>query len=140
MAGAPQRRVYTRWLVRGKPVLTRPGWREFSRAMGTTRRLDGNLHRACRTVFSVGCLLGRMSHLVDDPDDEKYCERDNQKVDHERNEVAVVPGDCSGFRGIRGSIECGRTVFGRSQNEKLVRKIQSAGQQANRRHDHIFHQ
>src|SRR4029077_18045110 len=99
--------------------------RELARAVGTTRRLDRNLHRARRTVFGVGCLLWRTSELIDGPDNEKYCNGDNEKVNHEGNEVAVVPGDRSGLRGVSGSIECSRAVFGCAQYEKLIRKIQS---------------
>ena len=61
-----------------------------------------------------------MSELIDDSDDEKYCDRDDQKVDHECNEIAVIPSDRSGLRGVSWSIECGRAISGRPQNEKLV--------------------
>ena len=101
-------------------TLTRGSLRELARAMGTTRRLNRNLHCACRTIFGIGGLLGWMSELIDNPNDEKYCNRDDQKVDHERNEVAVIPRDRSGFRGVSGSIECGRAIAGRSQNGKFV--------------------
>ena len=58
--------------------------------------------------------------MIDDPDDKKYRDRNDQKVDHKCNEVAVVPGDRSGFRRISGSIESSRAVFGGPQNEKFV--------------------
>jgi hypothetical protein len=79
--------------------------------MGTPRGFDRDLHRARRTILGVDGFFSWMSKLVDDPDDKKYRGRNNQEVDHEGNEVAVVPGDRSGFRRISGSIECSRAVL-----------------------------
>src|SRR6266508_6619031 len=95
-------------------------FRELAGAMRTTGRLNRDLHRARRTILGVDWFFGWMSKLIDDADDKKYRGRNNQEVDHESDEIAVVPGDRSGFRRISGSIECSRAVFGRPQNEKLV--------------------
>src|SRR5438477_7029128 len=94
--------------------------RDLARAIRTTRRLNRDLHRARGTIFRFDWFFGRMSKLIDDPDDKKYRHRNDQKVNDESDEVAVIPGDRSGFRRISGSIECGRAVFRGPQNEKLV--------------------
>src|SRR6516225_616754 len=95
-------------------------FRELGRAMRTTRRLDRNLHRARGTIFRVDGFFGWMSKLIDNADNKKYRDRNDQEVDHEGNEVAVVPSDCSSFRRIGGSIESDRSVFGGPQKEELV--------------------
>jgi hypothetical protein len=75
--------------------------------MRTARGFDRDLHRAGRTIFGVGWFFGWMSKLIDDADDKKYRDSNNQEVNEESDEVAVVPGNRSGFRRINGSIKCG---------------------------------
>ena len=87
-------------------------FRKLACAMWTTRRLNRNLHRTRRTILGVDWFFNWLSKLIDHPDDKKYRDRNDQEIDHESNEVAVVPGDRSGFRRINGSIESGRAVFG----------------------------
>src|SRR6266508_173867 len=68
-------------------------FRELAGAMRTTGRLSRDLHRARRTILGVDWFFGWMSKLIDDADDKKYRGRNNQEVDHESDEIAVVPGD-----------------------------------------------
>jgi hypothetical protein len=121
-------------------MLTCGRLRELTRAMRTTARLNGNLHRACRAIFHVGYFCSRFSELIDCPDQKKNGGRDNEKIDQERNEVAVIPRDRSGFGGVRGSIECRRAVFGRPKNDKFIGEIESAGEETDWRHDDVFNQ
>src|SRR5437588_13076877 len=94
--------------------------RELARAMRTTRRLNGNLHRARRTIFCVGFFFSWMSEFIDCPDQKKNCGRDNKKVNQERDEVAVIPSDRPRLRGVCRSMECGGAVLCGSQNDELV--------------------
>src|SRR2546426_6975304 len=94
--------------------------RELARAMRTARRFDGNLHRARRAIFHVRNFFGRFSELIDYPNQKKNCGRDNKKVNQECYEIAVIPCDCSGLRGVCRSMECGRAVLCGSQNDELV--------------------
>src|SRR5207245_9690403 len=121
-------------------TLARGNLREVTRAMRTTRRLNGNLHGARRTIFRFWFFFGWMSELIDCSNQKKNCACNNEKVDQQRNEVAVIPSDRSGFRGVCWSIECRRPVFRRSQNHKFVGEIESASEEADRRHDHVFYQ
>src|SRR5262249_23690543 len=101
-------------------MLARSSLWKLARAMRTARRFDGNLHRACRATFHVGRFFGWMSELIDYANQKKNCGRDNEKANQERNEVAVIPSDRSGLRGVCRSMECGRAVLCGSQNEELV--------------------
>src|SRR5213080_2815424 len=101
-------------------TLTRDSLRELARAMGTTSGLNGDLHRARRTIFRVGFFFGWTSEVIDRSNQKKNCGGNDDKIDQQRNEVAVIPGDRSDFRGVCGSIECRRAVFGRPQNDKFV--------------------
>src|SRR5437667_7151606 len=105
--------------------------------MRTMTCICRDLHRACR-AFIV--FRGGLSEFVDCADHQKNCARDNEKINHQRDEVAVIPGDRSGFRCVSGSIECRRAIFGRSQNDKLIREIESTREKTDRRHDHVFDQ
>src|SRR5437762_6721547 len=58
--------------------------------MGTTSCLNGDLHRAVRTIFGVGFFFGWMSEFIDCPDQKKNRACDNEKINQERNEVAIV--------------------------------------------------
>src|SRR6266436_1540687 len=94
--------------------------RELARAMRTTRRLNGNLHRARRTIFCVGFFFSWMSEFIDCPDQKKNRACDNEKINQKRNEVAIVPCDRSGLGGVCRSMECGGAVLCGSQNDELV--------------------
>src|SRR5439155_1356357 len=102
--------------------LLRGRFRELACAIGATLRLERDLHRANRAVFLVRLFFGRLwfPKSIDHPDQKKNCARDNQKINHERDEVAVIPSDRSGFDSISWGIEYRRAVFGRSQDDELV--------------------
>src|SRR5215831_2369590 len=100
--------------------LTRGSLRELARAMRTTRRFNRDLHRARRAVFRVGWFFGWMSQLIDRSDEKKNCACDNEKINQERNEVAVIPCDCSGLHCVCRSVERHRAILSGSQNDKFV--------------------
>ena len=77
----------------------RSRFRKLAGAMWTTRHLNRNLHRTRRTILGFDWFFNWMSKLIDDPNDKKYRDRNNQKVDDEGNEIAVVPSDRSGLGG-----------------------------------------
>ena len=108
--------------------------------MWTTLCLARDIHRAGRAFFLVGFFFGGLPEFVDCADEQKNCTGYDEKVDHERNEVPVVPSDRSGFQCISGRVERGRAVSGGSQDDELVREIESAGEETNRRHENIFDQ
>src|SRR4029453_1258713 len=108
--------------------------------MWTTLCLDRDIHPAGRAFFLVGFFFGGLPQFVDCADEQKNRASYDKKVDHERDEVPIIPSDRSGFQRISGRVECGRAVFGGSQNDELVREIESAGEETNRRHDYVFHQ
>src|SRR5947208_2938322 len=55
--------------------------------MGTTSRLNRDLHRARRTIFRVGFFFGWTSELIDCSNQKKNCACNDDKVDQQRNEV-----------------------------------------------------
>jgi hypothetical protein len=97
-------------------------------------------HRAGRAFFLVGFFFGGLPQFVDCADEQKNCAGYDEKVDHERDKVPIIPSDRSGFQRISGRVERGRAVSGGSQDDELVREIKSAGEKTNRRHEHIFDQ
>src|SRR4030095_9671789 len=104
--------------------------------MWTTRRLDWDLHRTGGTFFLVGFFFDGLPEFVDCADEQKNGARYDEKVDHERDEVPIIPSDRSGFQRISRRVKRGRAVFGRSQDDELVREIQSTGEETDRRHHH----
>src|SRR5438270_4697372 len=111
---------------------------QLARAMWTTRRLDRNRRGTGRTFLGDRLFCGWLPEFINCTNEQKNRARNNEEIDSQSNEVAVIPSDRSGFGGISGRVEHRRAIFGRSQNDKFVRKIQSAGQQADWRHDYIF--
>src|SRR5205085_3814428 len=104
---------------------TRPSTGECLRKLGltiwTARRLKRDLHPTLRAIFFVGFFfLSRLRELVDRANKQEDCARHNEKINQERNEVAVIPSNRSSLRGVSGSVERRRAVFGRSQNDELV--------------------
>ena len=108
--------------------------------MWTTLCLDWDIHRAGRAFFLVGFFFGGLPEFVDCADEQKNCTGYDEKVDHERDEVPIIPSDSSGFHGVSGCVERGRAVSGGSQYDELVREIQATGEETNGRHDYIFDQ
>src|SRR5438105_1742100 len=108
--------------------------------MRTTSRLDRYLHCTRRATFLVRFFFGSPSKLINGPDQKENCHRDNQKVNGEGHEVPVIPRDSYGFRRVDRCIEHDVTVFGSSQYEELVRKIEPAGEETDWRHDYVFDQ
>src|SRR5439155_19726915 len=95
-------------------VLARGCLGKLARAMRTARCLNRDLHRTRRTLFLVDWFLRLSSQLIDQPDQKEDSGRDNEKIDHQSNEVAVIPVDLSGLTCVRGSIECVLAIYGRS--------------------------
>jgi len=114
--------------------------RQLARAMWATRRLDGNSRGTGWAFLGDRLFCSWLPEFINRTNEQKNRARNNEEIDGQSNEVAVIPSDRSGFGGISGRVEHRRAIFGRSQNDKLVGKIQSAGQQANWRHDYIFDQ
>jgi hypothetical protein len=73
--------------------------------MRTACRLDWDLHCAGRAFFLVGFFFGGLPEPVDCADQQKNCASYDEKVDHERDEVPVIPSDRSGFRRVSGRVE-----------------------------------
>src|SRR6266536_6184350 len=101
-------------------VLARGRLGKLARAMRTACCLNRDLHRTRRTLFLVGGVFRWSSQLIDQPDQKEDSGRDDEKIDHQRNEVAVIPGNRSGLCGVCGSIEWGRAILGCSENEKFI--------------------
>src|SRR5438309_7996562 len=102
-------------------TLTRGRLRKLGCAIWTTRRLNRDLHRARRAIFLVGFFFcSRLPEFIDRANKQEDCTRHNEKVNQQGNEVAIIPSNRSGLRGIRRSVECHGAVFGRSQNYELV--------------------
>ncbi len=84
--------------------------------------------------------MSRPLHFVDSANDKKNAKRDNKKIDHQRDEVPVVPRDRAGFERVRRRVEHGRAIFRGLEHDELVREIEPARQQTDRRHDNVFDQ
>src|SRR5450432_1181041 len=94
---------------------------QVARAMRATCCLDRDRHRASRAIFRDGRLLGRGAfHLVQRFHDEENAERHDQKVDHQGDEVSVIPGDGPGRERLRRGGEGARSVGARFQHHELV--------------------
>ena len=65
--------------------------------MWTTLCLDRDIHRTGWAFFLVGFFFGGLPEFVDCADEQKNCAGYNEKVDHERDEVSIIPSDRSGF-------------------------------------------
>ena len=84
---------------------------EFSRAMRTTRRLDWDRHRAGQTIFHDGRRSRRGPlHFVDSLYQQKDTERDDEKINRNRNKIAVGEDWPQFFRIRQG--QSGRDFFG----------------------------
>jgi len=113
---------------------------QLTRAMWATRRLDGNRGGTGRAFLCDRFFCAWLPKFINCTNEQKDRARNNEEIDGQGNEVAVIPSNRSGFGGVGGRVEHRRAIFGRSQNEKLVGKIQSAAQQTDWRHDYIFDQ
>ena len=101
-------------------TLTRDSLRELARAMRTACRRDRDLHRTGRAIFLVRFFFGGLPEPIDRANEQENGTGHDEKVNHQRDEVAVIPSDRSGFRGVSWRMECRRSIFGGSQNNKLV--------------------
>src|SRR6267378_1724063 len=113
---------------------------QLARAMWATRRLDGNSCGTGRAFLGDRFFCGWLPEFINCTNEQKNRACNNEEIDGQGNEVAVIPGNRSGFRGVGGRVEHRRAIFGRSQNEQLVGKIQSASHQADWWHDYVFDQ
>ena len=89
--------------------------------MRAAGRFDGDRHRAGRTIFyhRLGVWVGSF-HFVNRAHKQKNTKGDNKKIDHQRDEVAVIPGHCAGLDRIGGRVEGGAPIFRRLEDDKLV--------------------
>src|SRR5205085_2578522 len=115
-------------------------FRQLTGAMGTALCLHRNACRARRTFLAVGFFVRRMLDLVDHSHQQKNCACNDEKINQQRNEVAIIPCDCSGFCCICRSMKCDGSVLSRPENHKFVGEIESASEQADWWHDDVFDQ
>jgi hypothetical protein len=78
---------------------------QLARAMWATRRLDGNSHRTRRAFLGDGFFCGWLPEFIDCTNEQKNRARNDEEIDGQCNEVAVIPSDRSRFGGIGGRIE-----------------------------------
>src|SRR4029079_253875 len=87
-------------------ILTRGSLREFTRAMRTPRRLDRNCHRTGWAVLRNWRGGGRRPFLlVSRFNHQKNTEGNDDEIDHESDEISVVPSDRPRLGGIGGSMK-----------------------------------
>ena len=106
--------------------------------MGAARRLDRDRHLAGRTIFCDRRRVSRPFHFVQRAHDKKNAKRNDEKINEQRNEVPVIPRDRASFERVRRCVKCSCPVFRSFENNKLIRKIEAAREQTDRRHDDVF--
>src|SRR5436309_7578096 len=113
---------------------------KLGRAMRATGRFDWNGHRASRTIFDDRFGVFRLLQAIDRAHYQENGARHDEEIDRERNKVAVIQRNRTGFGRVRRRVEIHAPVLGRAENHKLVREIEPARKQTQWRHDDVFNQ
>src|SRR5207244_11352004 len=120
--------------------LIRRAFRQVRCAMRTTRRLDWDGHRARATFLRDRFCVRRTLEPIDPADEEENCPCNDEKIDRERDEIAVIPSNCAYFRRVRRCVKGCAAVLRRAQHNKFIREIEPATEQADWRHDKVLNQ
>jgi hypothetical protein len=108
-------------------ILTRGSLREFTRAMRTTCRLDRDRHGAGRAFLrNWRGSWRRPFQLVHRFDHEKNTEGDDDEINHESDEISVVPSHCACLGGLGRSIKGAAAGCG-LEDDEFVGEIEAAG-------------
>ena len=98
---------------------------KLGRAVRAALRLNRNRHCTRRTILCHRLSVLRLLQPIYRADQQKNRAGNNQKVDKQRNEIAVVPRYRAGLGRVSRCMEIDASVFRRPQDHKLVRKIES---------------
>ena len=97
--------------------------------MRTTCRLDRDRHRAGRAFLRNWCGSRRRPfQFVHRFNHQENAEGDDDEIDHESDEISVVPSHCACLGGVGGSIK-GAAAGRALKNEKFVGEIEAASKQ-----------
>src|SRR5262249_16215805 len=109
-------------------ILARSSLREFTRAMRTTCRLERDRYCAgwalLRNRFASWRRPFQFVHCLDH---EENAESDDDKIDHERDKVSVVPSHCAWLGRLGRSIK-GAAAGRGLKDDEFVREIEATGQ------------
>src|SRR5207244_1414284 len=108
--------------------------------MRAAPRLDRYGGRTFRAILCHRLGMLRLFQPINRAHQQENRAGDDQKIDQQGDKVAVVPGDRASLDRVSGRVKRNRAVFCPAQDDELVRKIQTATEQANRRHDDVFDQ
>ena len=112
-----------------------------TRTVRTAGRLDWYRHRAGRAILHHRRRARVWPfHSIKRLHHHENSERYDQKINHQGNEITVVPCHRSRFGRIGESSETACATCTWFQHHEFIGEIQSASDETERWHNHIFHQ
>jgi hypothetical protein len=78
---------------------------QLTRAIRATHRLDGNSCGTGRALLGDRFFCGWLPEFINCTNEQKNRARNDEEIDGQCNEVAIIPSDRSGFGGVGGRVE-----------------------------------